>query len=105
MSSNASERDLVRELILRHGWNSTCYQLLNPGFHYWFSGNGEAMVGYVEYARTRIVAGSPICSFDLLPSIVKEFEDDAASNGHGVCYFASEARLESVIAKQVGYSL
>jgi hypothetical protein len=30
----------IRNLILRFGWNSTCYQLLNPGFEYWISKDG-----------------------------------------------------------------
>ncbi len=95
----------VRELILRYGWNSTCYQLLNPGFEYWTGKNGTSAAGYVEYARTRIVAGSPVCSFNDLPDAVDEFESVCKNEGLRVCYFASEARLESVIANRPGYSI
>jgi len=90
---------------LRYGWNSTCYQLLNPGFEYWFSGEFDAVVGFVQYARTRIVAGAPVCPFDQLSNVELEFERDALRSGLQVCYFASEARLESIIAKQPGYSV
>lgn len=95
----------VRDQILHHGWNSTCYQLLNPGFQYWISKKGDAVAGYVEYAGTRIAAGSPVCAFERLPDVVDEFEADSAALGLHVCYFASEARLESVIAKRAGYAI
>ncbi len=94
----------VHDLILRQGWNSTCYQLLNPGFRYWFSGKFEAVVAYVEYAGMRIVGGAPVCEYDLLAEVVREFEEDARAHGLRVCYFASEAHLESIIAKDPGYS-
>jgi phosphatidylglycerol lysyltransferase len=97
--------DEVRNQILRFGWNSTCYQLLNPGFEYWISRDGDAVAGYVEYAGTRIVGGSPVCAFERLPDVVDEFERDSAALGLRVCYFASEARLESVIAKRKGYAI
>ena len=95
----------VHDCILRHGWNSTCYQLLNPGFRYWVSGGGDAVAGYVEYAGTRIVGGSPVCAFERLTDVVDEFELDSAVLGLRVCYFASEARLESVIAERAGYAI
>lgn len=94
----------VRDLILRFGWNSTCYQLLNPGFRYWFSEQREAVVGYVEYAGVRIVGGAPVCTYDDLAEVVREFEADARAQSLRVCYFASEAHLESIIAEQEGYS-
>lgn len=95
-----NEWDQVRNCILQHGWNSTCYQLLNPGFQYWVSTEGDAVAGYVEYAGTRIVGGSPVCAFERLPDIVSELEADSAAHGIRVCYFASEARLESVVAQR-----
>ncbi|HET6402761.1 MAG TPA: DUF2156 domain-containing protein [Candidatus Kapabacteria bacterium] len=94
----------VRDLILRFGWNSTCYQLLNPGFRYWFSERREAVVGYVQYAGTRIVGGAPVCAYEVLAEVVREFEADARSHKLRVCYFASEAHLESIIANEAGYS-
>ncbi len=100
-----NEWQQVRDLILRYGWNSTCYQLLNPGFRYWISKDGDAVVGYVEYAGTRIAAGSPVCAFERLPDVVDEFEKDSDALGLHVCYFASEARLESVIAQRTGYAI
>ncbi len=52
----------ARALILAHGWNTTAYQLLNPGITLWFSEAGDALVGYATHARVRVVAGAPVCS-------------------------------------------
>jgi phosphatidylglycerol lysyltransferase len=102
------DHERMRALILRYGWNSTCYQLLNPGFQYWFSDASddiEAGAGYVEYARTRVVAGSPVSLRTNLERAVQQFEKDATDYRRHVCYFASEARLESCIASKPGYSV
>ncbi|MDP4199724.1 MAG: DUF2156 domain-containing protein [Bacteroidota bacterium] len=103
--SGESHKPRVRELILRFGWNSTCYQLLNPGFEYWFSERHVAVVGYVQFSGTRIVGGAPVCADDVINDVVQEFEADARSHGLRVCYFASEARLEREIASKPGYSV
>ena len=51
-----SER--ARELVLRHGWNSTAYQLLNPGFRHWYAAAGDALVGFTIDGRGRLVGES-----------------------------------------------
>ena len=52
----------ARELVMLHGWNATAYQIVNPGMTLWFSSTADAVVGYVERGRTRVVAGSPVCA-------------------------------------------
>jgi phosphatidylglycerol lysyltransferase len=93
----------ARELILQLGWNSTCYQLLNPGIEHWFSREYDAVIGYTEWARVRVVAGAPVCRHDEILAVVREFERDSAEAGRSVCYFASEARLERALADDARY--
>lgn len=88
----------VRALVLEHGWNSTAYQILNPGMCHWFSAEGDAVVGYVDAAGTSVVAGAPVCAPARLAAVAAEFEAAAAGRGKGVCYFAAESRLESLYA-------
>ncbi|MCP3957708.1 MAG: DUF2156 domain-containing protein [bacterium] len=83
----------VRELVLTHGWNATAYQILNPGFRRWFSGSGDAVVGYVTCAGYRIVAGAPVCSRERLGDVVAEFEAATHERGLSSCYFAADRRL------------
>jgi phosphatidylglycerol lysyltransferase len=87
---------LARDLILEYGWNTTAYQLINPGIAHWFAARGDALVGYVRYAGVRVVAGAPVASLDRLAQVTEEFERDAARRGDRVCYFGAEERLERV---------
>jgi len=87
----------ARALILAYGWNTTAYQLLNPGITLWFSAADDALVGYATHARVRVVAGAPVCAPERLADAVAEFEADARGRGEGVCYFGAEARLETLL--------
>jgi len=87
----------ARELILAYGWNATAYQILNPGIEHWFSRDGDAVIGFVTQARTRVVAGAPVCTAERLPAVVAEFGASAADAGAHVCYFGAGSRLESLL--------
>ncbi len=87
----------TRRIILKYGWNTTSYQILNPGIRRWFSAANDAVVGFVAAVGVRVVAGAPVCAREQLPKVVGDFEDDAAQSNETVCYFAAEARLESVL--------
>lgn len=87
----------VRELFLAYGWNSTSFQIINPGIKRWFSDDGEAAVGYVSAAGFRVVAGAPVCAAERLAQVVDAFESDAEAKDRSVCYFCAERRLESVL--------
>ena len=86
----------ARDIALTHGWNSTSFQIVNPGIKRWFSEDGEAVVGYVTAAGFRVVAGAPVCAKPRLPEIVEKFETDATRNNERVCYFCAESHLESI---------
>jgi phosphatidylglycerol lysyltransferase len=87
----------ARRLVLAHGWNATAYQILNPGITHWFSRDGEAVVGFVRHAGTRVVAGAPVCREDRLAEVVEEFSASAAAAGERVCYFGAGDRLERLL--------
>lgn len=91
----------ARDLILRWGWNSTCYQIVNPGIRRWFAPGLNAVVGYVRRAGVRVVAGAPVSSLADLPQVIDQFEDCRRGC---VCYFGAEGRLRAELAKRPGYS-
>lgn len=95
---------LARDLVLRHGWNSTCFQIVNPGISYWFGADGQSVVGYVSSSRTRVVAGAPVCPRDRLPEVVAAFERNAADHGSNVCYFGAEGRMDDLFGKSASHS-
>ena len=103
--SDASALQRARALVLRHGWNATAYQILNPGISLWFSRTGDAVTGFVRRGAVRVVAGAPVCAEDRLAQVSREFEADAARVGARVCYFGAEARLESLRRDDARYSM
>ena len=58
MIAHKAEFSGARELVLKHGWNTTCFQIVNPGIEYWFGGDGESVVGYVTSGKSGVVAGA-----------------------------------------------
>jgi|CXWL01.1.fsa_nt_gi phosphatidylglycerol lysyltransferase len=92
----------TRELVLAHGWNTTAYQLLNPGLEYWFAAAGDAVAGYVENGPWWVVAGAPVAALERLPTVVAELAVAARARGAQVAYFAAERRLETVLAAAAG---
>ncbi len=104
MADTGTERDKAiaqaRAIILRYGWNSTVYQLLNPGMDLWFSERGDAVAGYVVAGGFRVVAGAPVCSDDRFAEVVNEFENAALQAGLRVCYFGAGQRLADVLSRR-----
>jgi phosphatidylglycerol lysyltransferase len=94
----------TRKLILAHGWNTTSYQILNPGIKRWFSAANDAVVGFVAAVGVRVVAGAPVCAPSRLAEVVAEFESEAARNNERVCYLAAESRLEVVYENSPDYA-
>jgi phosphatidylglycerol lysyltransferase len=101
--SNA-ELERARRLVLAWGWNSTAYQIINPGIALWFASRGDALAGYVSAGKVRVVAGAPVAAADALASVVQEFEADARRAGQRVCYFGAEERLDAICRPRPGYS-
>jgi lysylphosphatidylglycerol synthetase-like protein (DUF2156 family) len=100
--ANESDLQKARNLVLRYGWNTTCYQVVNPGIERWFSRDGDAMVGYVAKKGRRVVAGAPICTLDRLPEVIKEWR--SANPALPACYFGAEERVHEALGKNPEYS-
>src|ERR1044072_5815788 len=94
----------ARELILRYGWNATAFQVLNPGVAHWFSAACDAVVGYDEYASTRVVVGAPAGANARPPEGVGDFERGSAGAARRVMYFGAGSRLEKLGLANGGYA-
>ncbi|HEV7299097.1 MAG TPA: DUF2156 domain-containing protein [Tepidisphaeraceae bacterium] len=95
----------VRDLVMRYGWNSTAYQILNPGFSYWLSPTRTAVVGYVRKGRWWVAAGAPVCDASELAAATTEFAAAASAVGCRVCYVCAAERLRNVLAHDSGHSI
>lgn len=62
----------------------------------WFGPDERSVVGFVDRAGVRVVAGAPVCPEPDLGLAVAQFEADAYEQGARVCWFAAEARLEEL---------
>ena len=83
----------VRELVLAFGWNSTCYQILNPGLEHWLDRSGTAAVGFVRCRGYWVAAGAPVFAAERIAEVSRAFESAAAAAGCGVCYLGAQERL------------
>lgn len=92
----SADYERARELVLEFGWNSTSYQILNPGFELWFSSVHPAVVGYVRAGGRRVAGGAPVARGEDLRDVADEFEGESAKCGLGVVYFGAEARLDAL---------
>jgi phosphatidylglycerol lysyltransferase len=95
---------MARQLVLQYGWNSTCFQILNPGIERWISPKGNAVVGYVVRNDIRVVAGAPVCALEDLEEVIRLWEEVAEEAGHGICYFGAEGRMKRCLHLKPGYS-
>jgi phosphatidylglycerol lysyltransferase len=102
-AEKARALERARQIILAHGWNSTSYQILNPGIRRWF-GAAESVVGFVQAGGVRVVAGAPVCDGEDLRETAAAFEAEAKRDGKRVCYFCAEARLESLYTNSPDYA-
>ncbi|NWF78576.1 MAG: DUF2156 domain-containing protein [Chloroflexi bacterium] len=86
-----AQRELVRALLARHGWNTASCQIANPGIAHWFSPDQDAVVGYVAAGGVWVVAGAPVCAPEHRAAVAGAFEAAATRQGRRVCYFGAQA--------------
>ncbi|HEX4211013.1 MAG TPA: DUF2156 domain-containing protein [Candidatus Binataceae bacterium] len=94
----------VRELVMAYGWNSTAYQILNPGFEYWFASEVPAVVAYMRRQNVLLVAGAPVCPTEALNAVMTRFEQFASAQGYRVCYVCAAERLRETVNGLDGHS-
>src|SRR5678816_3703803 len=87
-----AERREVLAVLRRHGWNATSFQVLEPGFRYWFAG-ADACVAYVDTGHAWIAAGAPLTEGARRREVAEEFHRHALASGRRVAFFAVEQRV------------
>lgn len=80
----------------RWGWNTTSYQILNPGFTFWADRARDAVVGYIACHGVRVVGGAPVCADARVAEVLNAFEQDASAARQGVIYFGAERRIAEI---------
>ncbi len=81
-------------MLRQHGWNATSFQILEPGFLYWFDGP-ETCVAYIDTGRAWVAAGAPIGPAELVGGAAERFVAAAAAQKRRACFFGTEDRFAS----------
>jgi phosphatidylglycerol lysyltransferase len=91
-------------LLRRHGWNATSFQILEPGFRYWFDGD-DACVAYLDTGRAWVAAGAPIATAERVAPAALAFVTAAAAEKRRACFFGTEDRFTTaapLVAMRIG---
>ncbi|HVT10184.1 MAG TPA: DUF2156 domain-containing protein [Polyangia bacterium] len=109
MTGGYDEVSRALALLRRHGWNATSFQILEPGFRYWFASTegsaqrshrgtiaapeDDACVAYIDTGRAWVAAGAPIAAPDAVLAVAQQFVTAAAAQGRRACFFGTEERF------------
>lgn len=69
------------------------FQVLKPGFRYWFCDDPDAGVAYVDTGRYWLAAGAPLCSTRNLARAAETFALAAREHGRTAAFFGAVERL------------
>ena len=86
------ERTRVLGLVRRFGWNATSFQVLEPGYRYFFA-DGAACVAYVDTGSAWVAAGAPLADEARLADVTAAFLRAARAENRRACFFATEDRF------------
>jgi len=92
MSPLDAERRRVLAVLRRHGWNATSFQVLEPGFRYWFA-DDDACAAYVDTGGAWVAAGAPLTAAHRVGEVAERFRGAAHAAQRRVAFFGVEQRL------------
>jgi lysylphosphatidylglycerol synthetase-like protein (DUF2156 family) len=91
------ERARVLSLVRRFGWNATSFQVLEPGYRYFFV-DGAACVAYVDTGRAWVAAGAPLADDARFGAVTAAFLAAARAARRRACFFATEDRFANQVS-------
>jgi len=77
----------VLALLKRHATQATSFQILEPGYEYWFSEDGHACIAYTVVLGARVTVGEPVAAPEAVADVVQAFIADADRAGERVRFF------------------
>lgn len=100
-----AQQTRVLALLKQYGWNATSFQILEPGYSYFFpdpkTGDAgdvrDACVAYVDTGSSWVAAGAPIAPESELAAVAEAFIAAAHRAGRRVCFFATEPRFTKAV--------
>ncbi len=96
VSDQQENRWRALALLRRYGWNSTSFQILEPGFRYWFDGD-DTCVAYRDTGRAWVAAGAPVAPPGRVAAAALSFVAAAAAHRRRACFFGTEDRFATAV--------
>ena len=95
----------VLEILRAHGKHATSFQILEPGYTYWFdeeSASPGAVVAYVRSGSFRVTAGVPIAAEAGLAGVTSRFLTASEEAGDRVLFFSADDEFLQVLRAAPG---
>lgn len=83
--TDGAELERVLTLLKRFGTQSTSFQVLEPGYRYWF--DGDACIAFADVKGAWVTAGEPIAAPDRQQHALRAFMEDARAIDRRVRFF------------------
>jgi phosphatidylglycerol lysyltransferase len=83
-------------MLRSFGWNATSFQILEPGFRYWFDEVDEGCVAYVDTGRAWVAAGAPVAREGSVVRVADSFVAAARARRRRAVFFATEERFREL---------
>jgi phosphatidylglycerol lysyltransferase len=93
----AEDRARALAILRGHAWTTVSFQVLEPGFRYWFDGD-DAFVAYVDTGSAWVAGGGPIAPTPRLADVAARFAGAARAAGRRACFFGCEERFVAATA-------
>jgi len=89
----------VLALVQRFGWNSSSFQVLEPGYRYFFDGD-DACVAYTSAGGAWVAAGAPVAPLPRQPEVARRFVQAARRAGRRAVLALTEPRFVTAAAPE-----
>ncbi|MCP5060570.1 MAG: DUF2156 domain-containing protein [bacterium] len=91
--------DRVLALLKLHSRHTTSFQILEPGYRYWFDGD-DACVAYADTGRAWVAAGVPVAPERRLAAVTRRFIEAAEAHGRKARFFGVDEAFAATTGLQ-----
>jgi lysylphosphatidylglycerol synthetase-like protein (DUF2156 family) len=90
-TAEGTDREVARELLVRHGGSNLSWMITWPDNSYFFAGNGDSVVAYQRHAGVAVALGDPVGPPERRADAVGDFAAMCERTGAVPCLFSITA--------------
>lgn len=99
----SEQQERVLNLLRKYGQNVYSFEILEPGLSYWFSADGDAVVGYVDRGFHWVSLCGPVCAEERIREISNAFAQAAKEHLRGTAFFSVTQRFVTAMGDNSGF--